>query len=70
MAKNTNSTKPGTLISEDNFGRRFGIALAVSAGINFLLLYGASVLASDMTITPPKEQGTEVVIVNRPTPMV
>jgi TonB family protein len=70
MKFNTTSTNPmnperGSLLPADNFGRRIGIALAVSLGVNFLLLYGASVMASDMTITPPK-RAAEIVINNHP----
>ncbi|GAB4459264.1 MAG: hypothetical protein OHK0029_21610 [Armatimonadaceae bacterium] len=40
-------------LPEDNLSNRIGIALAVSLGANFLVLYGASVLANNNTITPP-----------------
>lgn len=42
-------------LPEDNLGFRIGIAATVSIGINFLVLYGASVMANSMTITMPEK---------------
>ena len=38
-------------INDDGFGRRIAVALAVSIGLNVLLLQGAGVLAKNMTIS-------------------
>jgi outer membrane biosynthesis protein TonB len=62
-------------LPDDNISSRIGIALAVSIGVNFLLLYGASWMVNKMTVTPPdrnniiKSGPLEVVLIqSTPTP--
>jgi TonB family protein len=49
-------------VEDDGFGRRIGIALAVSIGLNVLLLQGAGTLAKNMTVSDPVQPDITVTL--------